>query len=305
MNTEIQILMLTGLAAAALAAAWPLIRLQQFRRVLAGVGGSGLMALGATTFGLVASGIIEVPSFSSQASAQEPAKAESEDESSVAKTALPVVEIAHSRDSQVLIAHSPDPSIQIPPNVIAIPSGRPEWVRAKPKTSGKGIHTIPVWSEPYKRPSDAQHALDRAIEAATNEYISDYLGSRLAPQLLRYDAHTIKDRFVKHENFYEDEATYPEPVGLMQESFALLEFTPEFRTELEQGWNTVRSTSRLTQLGLFAGAALLLLASVFGYFRLDNATRGYYTGRLQFVTAAAILAVIGAGVFAAQWIHWL
>ena len=59
------------------------------------------------------------------------------------------------------------------------------------------------------------------------------------------------------------------------------------------------------RLGLFAGAALLLLASVFGYFRLDNATRGYYTGRLQFMTAAAILAVVGAGAVLAQWIHWL
>ena len=58
MNTEIQVLILTGLAAAALAAAWPLIRLQQFRRVLAGVGGSGLMALGATTFGLIAGGFV-------------------------------------------------------------------------------------------------------------------------------------------------------------------------------------------------------------------------------------------------------
>jgi hypothetical protein len=39
--------------------------------------------------------------------------------------------------------------------------------------------------------------------------------------------------------------------------------------------------------------------------RLDNATRGYYTGRLQFMTAATILGVIGAGAVLAQWIHWL
>ena len=59
------------------------------------------------------------------------------------------------------------------------------------------------------------------------------------------------------------------------------------------------------QTGLVSGAMLLLLTSVFGYFRLDNATRGYYTGRLQFMTAAAILAVVGAGVIAAQYITWL
>ena len=50
---------------------------------------------------------------------------------------------------------------------------------------------------------------------------------------------------------------------------------------------------------------LLLLASVFGYFRMDNATRGYYTGRLQFMTAAAILGIVGVGAILSQWIHWL
>ena len=45
--------------------------------------------------------------------------------------------------------------------------------------------------------------------------------------------------------------------------------------------------------------------AVFGYFRVDNATRGYYTGRLQFLSAAAILAIVGAGVFCARWIYWL
>jgi hypothetical protein len=165
------------------------------------------------------------------------------------------------------------------------------------------VHTIPVASDPYARDSDARRALDRAIEAATNEYIAEQLGSDLAPQLLRYDARSIKERFVKPENLYADVANYN--VGEMHESFALLEFGPEFRNELAARWDGVRSTSRLTQLALFAGAGLLLLSSVFGYFRLDNATRGYYTGRLQFLAAAAILAVIGAGVFAAQWIHWL
>jgi len=67
----------------------------------------------------------------------------------------------------------------------------------------------------------------------------------------------------------------------------------------------VRATSRLAQTGLLSGGVLLLLGSIFGYFRLDNATRGYYTGRLQFMTAAAILAVVGAGAVLAQWIHWL
>src|SRR5205085_5286398 len=129
------------------------------------------------------------------------------------------------------------------------------------------------------------------------------LGREVAPQLLRYDARTIRKRFLKDENKYHDVARYS--VGWMHENFALLEFGPEFRNELDRRWTQVRATSRLAQTGLVSGAGLLLLGSIFGYFRLDNATRGYYTGRLQFMTAAAILAIVGAGAVLAQWIHWL
>jgi hypothetical protein len=108
---------------------------------------------------------------------------------------------------------------------------------------------------------------------------------------------------VKADNLYHDQATYS--VGPMHEYFALLEFTPEFRNELNRKWEKIRATSRLSQVGLFGGAGLLLLASIFGYFRMDNATRGYYTGRLQFMTAAAILGIVGVGAILSQWIHWL
>lgn len=282
---SIEIPLLT-LAAVAGVSAWPLLRLPRARRVLSGLGGTGLMALGATTFGLVAGGFIAVPSLASQATAQEPLKAESEDTAPAVATAT-----------------SSEPAIESHETIV-VPAGRPSWIRSAPRTTSRdGVHTIPVASDPYARSGDAQRALDRAIENATSEYIADYLGSSLAPQLLHYDARTIKERCVKPENLYADVATYS--VGEMHESFALLEFDKGFRDELGQRWDGIRSTSRLTQLGVFAGAALLLLSSVFGYFRLDNATRGYYTGRLQFLTAAAILGVIGAGVFAAQWIHWL
>jgi hypothetical protein len=91
----------------------------------------------------------------------------------------------------------------------------------------------------------------------------------------------------------------------MHQVHALLEFGPDFRQEIERRWAGVTATSRLTQVGLFAGAALLLVGSVFSYFRLDNATRGYYTGRLQFMAAAAILTIVGAGALLARWITWL
>jgi hypothetical protein len=195
-----------------------------------------------------------------------------------------------------------EPVIESATDSVVIPPGRPAWVAADPDSSG-AVHTIPVASGPYARDADARRALDQALVKETREYLAEQLGSPLAAQLLAYDAAAIKQRLIKPENLYHDIATYS--VGPMNEHFALLEFDAAFRKEVESKWTKVRAASRLGQMGLFAGAALLLVASIFSYFRLDNATRGYYTGRLQLLTAVAILAIVGAGAILARWVHWL
>jgi uncharacterized integral membrane protein len=94
----------------------------------------------------------------------------------------------------------------------------------------------------------------------------------------------------------------------MYQTHALLEFGPAFRKELDGRRGDleryVRETAmayRLRGLALGFGAVLCLLTVVFGFFRLDTATRGYYTGRLQFLAGAAILSVIVAGVVLARY----
>ena len=98
----------------------------------------------------------------------------------------------------------------------------------------------------------------------------------------------------------------------MYQTHALLEFGPAFRKELDSRRGEleryVRETAtayRLRGLALGFGAVLCLLSVVFGYFRLDTATRGYYTGRLQFLAATAILIVIVAGALLASRVMWM
>lgn len=55
-----------------------------------------------------------------------------------------------------------------------------------------------------------------------------------------------------------------------------------------------QTRDRLVAIGLVGGTFLALLAVLFGYLRLDHATRGFYSGRLQLlagISAVAILAV--------------
>jgi hypothetical protein len=283
-NPFVMIAIIIIIALSFLVAAWPLLLSGCLRPALRGAAGSGCIGLGATIVGLLAGGFVPLPraNFALHADDKPPEIASARE----LAEALPTAELG---------IESPGDSIEIPP-------GRPGWIGGEPNTRGK-THTIAVSSGPYAIDKQSRRALDEAIVHATNEYIADQLGSDYAPRVIRYDARTIKERFVKPENMYHDVARYS--VGWMHENFALLEFDPQFRNELDRRWMQVKATSRLAQTGLFSGAALLLLTSVFGYFRLDNATRGYYTGRLQFMAAAAILAVVGAGAVLAQWIHWL
>lgn len=191
-----------------------------------------------------------------------------------------------------------DPVIHLEAETPEIPSGRPEWIGNEPSLSSK-VHTIAVASGPYATNNESLKALDQALVKTMREYVAEQLHSDMAARMITFDARTIKRQWVK-EDTYHDEAKYS--VGKMHENFALVKLDAKFRADLTKRWNKVRAGSRLLQTGVVTGAVLLLVASVFGYFRADNATRGYYTSRLQFMTAAAILAVVGAGTFIFRFI---
>ena len=91
----------------------------------------------------------------------------------------------------------------------------------------------------------------------------------------------------------------------MQQQHALLKFGKEFRGEIEKRWNQVVVTSRLAHVALVLVAVLAGLGTIFTYFRLDTATKGYYSGRLQFATGTAILGLVALGILLARWVPWL
>lgn len=188
------------------------------------------------------------------------------------------------------------------PDGVIIPPGRPAWVDSLPVREGK-VHTTVVCSDPYATQQQAMHALDDKLQVAAADYIRDHLESDLAPQLVRFKLGDIKQRLLEPENVYHEKIMVS--IGPMHQVHAKLEFGEAFRAEIEKRWGELRAVYRLAQTGLVSGGVLLLLATVFGYFRLDNATRGYYTGRLQFMAAAAILAIVASGVMFSRWIHWL
>ena len=63
-----------------------------------------------------------------------------------------------------------------------------------------------------------------------------------------------------------------------------------------------RLKKRLVSVGVLSGVVLLLLAVVYGYFRLELTTRGFYSGRLQILSGIASLAVVTTAYFLWRWL---
>jgi len=179
----------------------------------------------------------------------------------------------------------------------------PKWIK-EPDVRDGPVHYILVESDPDMDIDECRRGLDEKLEAAVNEYIDDYLGVAGASRLVSYDAETIRMRLVRPTDQYTGKIKI-QSLDPMLKSWARLTIDENFRGELDQRWRVERRKSRLMQTALFGGGAVAVLALIFGFFSIDTATRGYYTGRLRMAALTAILAVIVAGVLAARFVLWL
>ncbi len=168
----------------------------------------------------------------------------------------------------------------------------PEWIGQRDVLKGP-VHSVYVLGI---EGSDFNEELRKATDA----YISDYLGRSHAGRVLNWSVGEIKSRLLA-ETWHNTRSELGESVDF---SHGLLEFNQATRNELDIRWRDAVAKRRTIFAGLVGGSMLALLAVILGYFRLDNATRGFYTGRLQFMAVAAILTLIAVSVVAGRWIPW-
>ena len=224
---------------------------------------------------------------------------------------------AHTGESQADSSAAPDlpPKFTVPgtdasddPNSVSeprveYPSDMPSWI-TQPVAADGPVHYLLVESDPALNVDECRRGLDEKLEAALNEYIDDYLGVAGASRLVSYDAETIRARLIRPTDEYIGRIKI-RSLDPMVQSWVRLSIDQGFRSELDQRWSVERRKSRLVQTVLFGGGAMAVLALVFGFFSIDTATRGYYTGRLRLAVLTAILGVIVAGVLAARFVAWL
>ncbi len=234
---------------------------------------------------------------------------------SAENTTPAAVAVPTESDTPIAASREPHELAVEPTTRIRYLTPRPDWVETEASTIGDD-YQVAVESGLYPRKRTAQQTLREEVKTAVDQYVNDYLGSEFASTLTGYsieegqtgEARTINLR-LDGKSFEIAGDRFDEQVefdyGVMNQSHALVKFDKNIQQALEQRWSRVRATSRLFQTGLGTGAILLLLGTMFSYLKLDTATRGYYTGRLQFGAAAAILAIVAAGVVFANRIPWM
>jgi len=142
-----------------------------------------------------------------------------------------------------------------------------------------------VWAKKVEsRPLPKSAAYDDATDKATDILIHEFELSRLPSR------DYVRKRVVA--NYSEDKGPSIEGIG---DTFIVkfdLELTREMWRELAQFERATRVQERMGGLARVFGILTVLLGCIAGYIRLDEYTKGYYTGRLRALTLA--LAVVAS-----------
>lgn len=231
----------------------------------------------------------------------EPAEAKSED---VAEKPQPVAAepkpAAESKPAEVPVTVAAAPASEVaqpqPVAVVSTSGNRPAWVTAGPALVD-GVYRMTVSSGPWSSVPECQHALDEEVLSATNNYINEYLGNPQAASLVNISPNYLRQHVRKTE--FAEIVDSP-AVGQMHQLHAQLEFDERARADFERLWRNAVVQDRLWYIGGGGALVLALLATLYGYLKLEMRTDSAGRGKLQ-LAATLVALIVAAGALLARW----
>jgi hypothetical protein len=190
---------------------------------------------------------------------------------------------------------APPATVQSVPTILSS-EPRPAWVDRAPGLSD-GVYAMVVSSGPYVSVPECQRALNDEILAATNHYIDEYLGDEHAASLVNLPPGYLRQFINKME--YAEVVESPS-VGRMHQLHARLEFDDRARSDFQRLWRNAVVQDRLWYTGGGAALVLALLATFYGYLKLDLKTGAPHKSRLQ-LAATLVALIVAAGALLARW----
>ena len=185
---------------------------------------------------------------------------------------------------------------------------RPKWIGEKPFKDG-AVYKVPVTVGPWPTSLESMKLLPAAVDDEIAKYAVSRVGNPLAANVkLPHDyvmKHMIQEDVweepVKIDSFDDVkgmvgidvwENTPNAADGEWTRLHVLLKFDRDVNQRLDDGWDRVLRIERLEGFGALGAIALIVLAAVYSYLKIDLKTGGAYRGRLRAGALAAILALI-------------
>ena len=180
----------------------------------------------------------------------------------------------------------------------------PEWVQ-QGSFEQDGSDYILVETEGCVTALDANRELDIAISKAISTALDQKLGEgagqrvKLGPEYIAGKLIPDKRSVVRpYRNEFTDEIAQRlgKEYGEFFRGYAQLKLDPAFYTFARQQWRSEQTRLRLMAIALISLIVLALLTTTYGYLRVNQATRGFYSVRLLTFGLAAILLLTAAAL---------
>ncbi len=197
------------------------------------------------------------------------------------------------------------------PNSIAeqLAAEQPDWVQQGDQALDDGTVMLVIESDPYFDAFGGEKLVRLAMEQRVSKTIDDWIQPG-AGELLGYDWEYINQNLrVMEKTEY---VAFDTPVNLADEKYQQMHVTytqlrldEKFRHETQANWEELETRSRLKQTGLIGGGVLVTLLLLFGFTRIDTASRGYYSHRLFLLTLMVALVAGSVWWYLSGQFMWL
>lgn len=169
-------------------------------------------------------------------------------------------------------------------------TAQPKWIKQGSFEDGE-VSFLLVETEDFYLRSEASMVLMGKIRDTINDQIDDIVGSG-GFRFVDLDDHFLQHKIVDEEMVIEKTITDPESHKEVRRhiGYARLRFDEDFDELVNHQYQLNFKARRLKWTGVAGILALCWLAAAYGYLRLDNATRHFYSRRLQ--TLAIIFCLI-------------
>jgi hypothetical protein len=184
---------------------------------------------------------------------------------------------------------------------------RPEWMKEALTPTRDFVERRVVHIDRYSTIDELQAELPAHLRDAMNEFMAKNIDYS-APDLVKLPPGYVVDHGILADRWTEVSRDHEDSLGQpMYSLHVLLQFDKNVRNDLQLRYEQAKVGYRLGAFGVGGGLLLSLLATLYGYLKLDTLTKGFYTGRLRLAAGltGASAATAAAALVAEGVVRWI